>query len=178
MLCLIPQAIDQDPYFRLTRQVAEKKRWPKPAAIHSKFLPALQGSQSKMSASDQSTAIYVSDSEKDIRKKLKKNAASGGGNTLEEQRARGADLSKDVAYQYLRVFMEDDEELDQIGRDYESGKMTTGEIKDICTQVLQDIVQEHQSRRAQVDDLTVERFMDKARPELQAIVSQLKQRKQ
>jgi len=41
--CFVPQAIDQDPYFRLCRRVAEDLKWPKPACIHSKFLPALQG---------------------------------------------------------------------------------------------------------------------------------------
>lgn len=52
--CLIPMAIDQDPYFRLVRENASRMRFPspKPALIHSKFLTALQGSGGKMSASD------------------------------------------------------------------------------------------------------------------------------
>jgi tryptophanyl-tRNA synthetase len=41
--CLIPCAIDQDPYFRMTRDVAVRLNYPKPALIHSKFFPALQG---------------------------------------------------------------------------------------------------------------------------------------
>ena len=51
LACLIPCAIDQDPYFRLTRDVAHKlvpKHHPlkgKPALIHSKFFPPLQGAQ-------------------------------------------------------------------------------------------------------------------------------------
>ena len=40
--CLIPCAIDQDPYFRLTRDVAPKLGHFKPALIMSKFFPALQ----------------------------------------------------------------------------------------------------------------------------------------
>ncbi len=40
--CLIPCAIDQDPYFRLTRDVAQKLKYPKPALIHAMFFPALQ----------------------------------------------------------------------------------------------------------------------------------------
>ncbi|HXZ98638.1 MAG TPA: hypothetical protein VED24_04650, partial [Candidatus Acidoferrum sp.] len=39
--CLIPAAIDQDPYWRITRDVAPKLGFPKPAQIHSKFLPGL-----------------------------------------------------------------------------------------------------------------------------------------
>jgi tryptophanyl-tRNA synthetase len=52
--CLIPMAIDQDPYFRLVRDNAHRMKYPspKPALIHSKFLTALQGAGGKMSASD------------------------------------------------------------------------------------------------------------------------------
>jgi tryptophanyl-tRNA synthetase len=39
--CLIPCAIDQDPYFRMTRDVAPRLGYLKPALIHSKFFPAL-----------------------------------------------------------------------------------------------------------------------------------------
>ena len=41
--CLIPCAIDQDPYFRVTRDVATRLKYPKPALVHSMFFPALQG---------------------------------------------------------------------------------------------------------------------------------------
>ncbi|MED6107016.1 hypothetical protein PIB30_010156 [Stylosanthes scabra] len=40
--CLIPCAIDQDPYFRMTRDVAPKLGYHKPALIESLFFPALQ----------------------------------------------------------------------------------------------------------------------------------------
>jgi tryptophanyl-tRNA synthetase len=36
-------AIDQDPYFRMTRDVAPRLNFPKPALIHSTFFPALHG---------------------------------------------------------------------------------------------------------------------------------------
>ncbi|OYT44102.1 tryptophan--tRNA ligase [Candidatus Bathyarchaeota archaeon ex4484_40] len=39
--CLIPAAIDQDPYWRVTRDVAPKLGYYKPAQIHCKFLPGL-----------------------------------------------------------------------------------------------------------------------------------------
>jgi len=61
---LIPQGIDQDPYFRLARDVAPKLGLLKPACIHSKFFPALQGHKSKMSASDVNTAIFLTDTPK------------------------------------------------------------------------------------------------------------------
>jgi len=164
--CFVPQAIDQDPYFRLCRRVAEDLKWPKPACIHSKFLPALQGHQTKMSASIASTALYMTDTEKKLRKKINKNAFSGGGKTEEEQRANGANLDVDVAYQYLKIWLEDDEELEQIGKDYAAGKLLTGEVKKRLGDVVAEIVLEHQKARAEIDDETLMRFMDPSREEL------------
>ncbi|VAI28636.1 unnamed protein product [Triticum turgidum subsp. durum] len=68
--CLIPCAIDQDPYFRMTRDVAPRIGYQKPALIESRFFPALQGENTKMSASDPNSAIYVTDSTKDIKTKV------------------------------------------------------------------------------------------------------------
>lgn len=68
--CLIPCAIDQDPYFRMTRDVAPRLKLPKPALIHSMFFPALQGAKSKMSASDPNSAIFLTDTPKQIKTKV------------------------------------------------------------------------------------------------------------
>ena len=57
--CLIPCAIDQDPYFRMARDVAPRIGYPKPSLILSTFFPALQGAQTKMSASDPTTCITL-----------------------------------------------------------------------------------------------------------------------
>jgi tryptophanyl-tRNA synthetase len=43
--------------------------------------------------------------------------------------AAGADLEVDVPWKYLNFFLEDDERLAEIGREYSSGRMLTGEIK-------------------------------------------------
>ena len=56
--CLIPQAIDQDPYFRMTRDISKKLKYEKPAWIHAKFFPSIKGLTGKMSASDASTTIF------------------------------------------------------------------------------------------------------------------------
>jgi len=78
MPCLIPCAIDQDAYFRMTRDVAPRMGCKKPALIHSKFFPPLQGKGGKMSASEANTAIYVTDTPKMIKNKINKYAFSGG----------------------------------------------------------------------------------------------------
>lgn len=112
--CLIPCAIDQDPYFRLTREVAPRLKYKKPALIHAKFIPSLLGAQSKMSASVNSTSIFMTDTAKMIKDKINKYAFSGGQTTVEEHRELGGDPDVDVSYQYLTFFLEDDEELAKI----------------------------------------------------------------
>ncbi|KAK6220146.1 tryptophanyl-tRNA synthetase [Colletotrichum tabaci] len=157
--CLIPCAIDQDPYFRVTRDCAAGLRYAKPSLIHSRFLDALQGPGSKMSASIESSAIFMKDTPKEIQNKMNKYAFSGGKVTAEEQRAEGADPDVDVSYQYLRFFLEDDEELAKIREDYRTGKMLTGEIKKRCAEELAKYCTAFQERRSKVNESTVDLFM-------------------
>ncbi|KAK2592877.1 tryptophan--tRNA ligase [Conoideocrella luteorostrata] len=157
--CLIPCAIDQDPYFRLTRDCASGLKFAKPALIHMRFLDALQGPGSKMSASDENSAIFLSDTAKQIKTKVTKYAFSGGRDTLEEHREKGGNVDVDVAYQYLTFFMEDDEKLEKIKEDYTSGKLLTGELKAICIEYLQKYVSVFQERRSKVTDAVVDEFM-------------------
>jgi len=106
--CLIPCAIDQDPYFRMTRDVAPRLDLLKPSLIHSVFFPALQGLGTKMSASDPNSAIFLTDTKEQIKHKVNKYAFSGGQATSEEHKKLGANLDVDVPYQYLKFFLEDE----------------------------------------------------------------------
>jgi len=157
--CLIPCGIDQDPYFRITRDIAQKLDHPKPALLHSKFFPALQGLKKKMSASDETSAIFLTDSPAQIKNKINKYAYSGGGDTVEEHRAKGGNCDIDIPFQYLRYFMEDDEKVAAIHKSYSSGEMLTGELKKVTIEVVQKLVQEHQRKRAKVTDDIVRQFM-------------------
>ncbi|KAF7159086.1 hypothetical protein CNMCM5623_004319 [Aspergillus felis] len=157
--CLIPCAIDQDPYFRQCREHAEKMKYKKPSLIHAIFLPALQGPGSKMSASVDTSAIYMSDAPSRIKNKINKYAFSGGQDTAELQRQLGANTKDDVPFQYLTFFMEDDEELERIRVAYEKGEMLTGEVKQKCIAEIQTYVQAFQERRAKVTDEIVAEYM-------------------
>ncbi|KAF9787458.1 tryptophanyl-tRNA synthetase [Thelephora terrestris] len=161
--CLIPCAIDQDPYFRLTRDVAAKLKYPKPALIHSKFFPALQGPQTKMSASDQTSSIFMTDTPNQIKNKINKHAFSGGQETEEEHRRLGGNPDVDVSYQYLTFMLDDDEELAKLYDDYKAGTLLTGKLKARCIQVLQELVKGFQERRSKVTDAEVAKFMDASR---------------
>lgn len=81
---MIPCAIDQDPYFRMTRDVAPRLKLPKPALIHSKFFPALQGAKTKMSASDTNSAIFLTDTPKQIKTKVKEIFIDAGRKSVRE----------------------------------------------------------------------------------------------
>jgi tryptophanyl-tRNA synthetase len=166
VMCLIPQAIDQDPYFRVTRDVAPRLGYVKPALIHSKFFPSLQGHKTKMSGSVATSSIYVSDSDAEIDMKIMKHCFSGGKDNIEEHRKHGADLTVDVAYEYLRYMLEDDELLAQIGDKYARGELLTGEVKKILITELQSVVKNHQVNRAKVTDDMVMAFMNPNRPSL------------
>lgn len=168
MACLIPCAIDQDNYFRATRDIAHKlvpSDHPlkgKPALLHAKFFPPLQGAQGKMSASNESSAVFLTDTPDQIESKIKKYAFSGGQQFAKDQREKGADLDLDVSYQWLRFFLEDDEELAKIGREYGSGQgdyWNTGSVKDRLINLLQELVAEHQVRRAKITDEEVAEWM-------------------
>ena len=159
MPCLIPCAIDQDAYFRMTRDIAPRLGFHKPALIHSKFFPPLTGKGGKMGASIPNTAVYLNDTPKQIKDKINKHAFSGGGETLELHRKNGANLDVDVSYEWLRYFLEDDDRLAVIKEEYGKGIMLTGEVKKELIQVLTDISQEHQTKRAAVTPDVIKQFM-------------------
>jgi len=157
--CLIPCAIDQDPYFRMTRDVAPRMGLPKPALILSVFFPALQGAQTKMSASDPTSCITLTDSAATIKKKINKYAFSGGGATTEEHIEKGGNCDVDISFQYLKFFLESDERLEEIRRTYTSGELLTGYLKQELIGILQPIVKDFQDRRAKVTEEVVKAFM-------------------
>ena len=150
--CLIPHAVDQDPHFRITRDVIHKVGYPKPASIQCKFMPGLRGFEedSKMSSSKESSSIYMSDTPKEIKKKINKYAFSGGRETLEEHRKFGGNPDIDVCYNWLLFFEEDDDYLKKIYKDYKSGKLLSGELKSILIEKLTDIVVKHHKAREKV----------------------------
>lgn len=67
-----------------------------------------------MSASIDTSAIFMRDTPKQILNKVNKYAFSGGQITVEEHREKGGDTTKDVPYQYLTFFLEDDGEVSDV----------------------------------------------------------------
>lgn len=162
--CLVTYAIDQDPYFRIARDVSKSVGSYKPCALISKFLPALEGCQ-KMSSTSSNTdtkpthPIFMSYNAKQIRKTINKHAFSGGKVNLEEHREYGADLSVDMTFHYLHYFEYDDDKLKEIEEAYGSGKMTSGEIKKILADKVIEFVEEHQNKRKNITNDCLNKYL-------------------
>lgn len=151
--CLIPYGIDQDPHFRIARDVLPKLGYLKPASIMSIFIPPLSGVEGKMSSSDPNYAIFVTDSENTVRKKINKYAFSGGKTSVEEHKKFGGDPDIDVSYQWLRIMFEpDDTKLKKIREDYISGSLLSGELKAILIERVNKFLKRHQELREKAKD--------------------------
>ncbi len=145
---LIPAAIDQDPYWRIVRDVAPKLGYPKTAAIHSIFLPSLLGPSGKMSTSaGEHATIFTTDDPKTVTRKIMKYAFSGGKDTLEEHRRHGGNPEIDSSYKWLTFFEEDDNKLQKINQDYRSGALLSGELKQILADKINAFLAVHQKKR-------------------------------
>lgn len=148
--CLIPAAIDQDPYWRVTRDVAPKLGYYKPAQIHSRFVPGL-GRGGKMSASLPETAIFTVDEPGLARKKIL-GAFTGGRATIEEQKRLGAnpDVCSVYAYDYF-LFM-NDKEIEDLRYNCLAGNIMCGECKQILADKVEQFLIEFQEKREKAKD--------------------------
>jgi tryptophanyl-tRNA synthetase len=155
---LIPAAIDQDPYWRVTRDVAPKLGYHKPAQIHCRFLPGL-GKGGKMSASEPETSIYTTDSPEIVKRKIW-NAFTGGRATAKEQRKLGANPEICTVYQYfLYLFEEDDKKLVEIEKECRSGEIICGDCKTLLTERVNKFLAKHQKEREKAKNIVEDFFI-------------------
>ncbi len=152
---LIPAAIDQDPYWRVTRDIAQKLGYHKPAQIHCRFLPGL-GPGGKMSASEPETSIFTMDPPELVKRKIW-NAFTGGKPTAAEQRKTGADPTVCSIFQYyVYLFEEDDKKLVERERKCKTGEMLCGECKNDLVSRLNKFLEEHRKGREKAKDIIEE----------------------
>jgi tryptophanyl-tRNA synthetase len=153
---LIPAAIDQDPYWRITRDIAPKLGYFKPAQIHNRFLPGL-GIGGKMSASEPDTAIFTIDTPEVVKRKIW-NAFTGGKGTAAEQRKQGANPELCSVYQYfLYLFEEDDKKLAEREKQCKAGEILCGECKKDLTERINKFLVGHQRKREKARK-TIEKY--------------------
>jgi tryptophanyl-tRNA synthetase len=153
--CLIPHAIDQDPHFRVTRDVLPALGYLKPASIHCKFFPGLKRT-GKMSASQKENTIFTQDSPKAVKKKIE-NAFTGGRVSSREQREKGGDPAGCPIFMYYLYFFEfDDEKLEDLKEKCRGGTLLCGECKQILIEKVTTFLENHQEKREKAKD----RFSD------------------
>jgi tryptophanyl-tRNA synthetase len=159
--CLIPLGVDQDPHFRVSRDVLEKLGHRKPAILHAKFMSPLTGPEGKSSSSHgHDKTILLTDDPKTVKKKINKYAYSGGKPTIEEHRKYGGNPEVDVACQWLKYFEFDDQKLNKIHQDYKEGKLLSGEVKAILIEKINEFLAEHQKRREKAKKM-IDKFIYK-----------------
>lgn len=158
---LVPVGIDQDPHLRLARDITKRFKtyqFTQLSSTYHKFMPGLGGG--KMSSSDPNSYIALTDTPEEAERKIKKYAFSGGQPTLEEHRQKGGNPDVDVSFQYLANYFEpDDKKIKKIYSDYKSGKLLTGELKQILIKKLQQFLKEHHKKREKAKKL-VPQFLD------------------
>ena len=157
---IIPVGVDQDPHLRIARDISKRIKAFKFKQLSStchKFMPGLKGD--KMSSSDETSYIALTDSPEEAARKIKKYAFSGGQATLEEHRKKGGNPDVDVAFQMLKYGLEeDDKKLKKIYDNYKSGKLLTGELKQIVIDKMSKFLKEHQAKRKKAAKL-VDKFL-------------------
>jgi len=126
-----------------------------PSSTYHRFAVGMTGD--KMSSSKPKTTLFLSDDIATAEKKIKK-SYSGGQATVEEHRRLGGDPDKDVAYQYMMYFFEEDDKfLAEINEGYRSGKILAGEMKQLCIERATEWLTDLSSKRDQNAHL-VDRF--------------------
>jgi tryptophanyl-tRNA synthetase len=159
---LIPAAIDQVPYWRMTRDVAEKLGFYKPAQIHSKFLPSLDSRGGKMSSSKPETAIFTTDEPEVIEKKVS-SAFTGGQATVALQRLYGGNALGCPVFWYLRYFFDDEKESDERFVKCISGNLLCGECKSDLARESKSFISTLKKRRESAKD-SIEKYMYENEP--------------
>ncbi len=145
--CLIPCGIDQDPHFRVTRDIAESLGYPKPSLLHSQIVPGLLGGKMSSGGNEKDNALFLNDPPKEIDRKVR-NAFTGGRATVEEQRRLGTTPEVCSVWALWRTkFARDDTEFERVTSDCRSGAMLCGECKGKLLERVHPFLEEHAKRR-------------------------------
>lgn len=156
--CLIPAAIDQDPYWRITRDIANKLGYYKPAQIHSRFVPGL-GMHGKMSSSKPETAIFTTDEPEEIEKKVS-NAFTGGQATIRLQRMLGGNPDKCPVFWYLRYMFEPERDSDERYIKCRTGGLLCYECKQDLINSASKFIEEFKKKREKAKDMINDYMFD------------------
>ncbi|MEM0154807.1 MAG: tryptophan--tRNA ligase [Methanothrix sp.] len=150
---LVPIGADEDSHMRVCRDLASKFGFTKPAALHSIYMPGLDGE--KMSKS-RNNGIFLFDDEKAIKRKIM-SAFSGGQASVEEHRKLGGNPDVDMAFLYLRDYFLSKKEADVLEKDYREGKILSGEMKNMLFENMMKRIDSLKAAYAKVSEKDMEK---------------------
>jgi tryptophanyl-tRNA synthetase len=149
---LIPCGIDQDPYFRLQRDIAPRLGKHKTAEILSKLVWGLTGPETKMSASEPETAVLLNDPPGIVKRKIM-NAYTGGRASIEEQkRLGGVPEVCTVFHWYSVLFEDDDKNLEERFWACKTGKLLCGECKAELIRRINRFLEQHRENAKKAEE--------------------------
>jgi len=116
-----------------------------PSAIFHRFITGLTGE--KMSSSKPESAIFLTDSPKEAKKKIM-NAKTGGAVSLEEQKKYGGKPDECIVYElFLYHLINDDKELQEIYSCCKNGEKMCGQCKQYAAQLMEKLLNDIQEKR-------------------------------
>ena len=116
-----------------------------PSSTYHRFITGLTGD--KMSSSKPESAIFLTDTPQEARKKIM-NAKTGGATTLEEQKKFGGKPDECMVYEmWLYHLVEDDTDLKQIFESCKKGELMCGACKKRAAEETEKLLIELQERR-------------------------------
>jgi tryptophanyl-tRNA synthetase len=147
---LVVHGLDQDVYVRLARQVAERMKFRKPAALYVRFVKGLKqyqdpvtgGLVDKMSSGSPNSALYYDDPPEALRRKIRR-AVTGG-----DQDMGGNPDPRVCAVSSLMAFftVPDTAEYEAICQECREHRLRCMDCKARCAEAMGDLVAGHQAR--------------------------------
>ncbi len=122
--CIVIAGKDQDPFFRLARDLARRLGHKPPILLYTKSVPGLDGTDKMSTSIPTSLPIFLTDTAAIVKSKIAKVKKVGAG-SLDELFEHGANLEQDTLYQLLQLFEPDADRLTMITRGYTVGYAAT-----------------------------------------------------
>lgn len=131
-----------------------------PSSTYHRFITGLTGD--KMSSSKPESAIFLTDSPQEAKKKIM-NAKTGGAATLEEQKKSGGKPDECMIYElFLYHLVEDDNELKGIFESCKKGGLMCGQCKKRAAEQMEklliDLAEKRKAAAGQIQEFLKERY--------------------
>jgi tryptophanyl-tRNA synthetase len=133
--CIVVAGKDQDPFFRLARDLARRIGHKPPILLYTKSVPGLDGTEKMSTSVPTSLPIFLTDTPALVKMKIAKVKKVGAG-SLDELFEYGANLEQDTLYHLLQFFEQDASRLAMITRGYTVGYSYDADevqqLRDVC----------------------------------------------